>query len=182
MRQSRFQFRCQHGAASLSSSNKSVERKYTYNPKSIWQNECSPCCNYEEVTTFKPRRGRDKVIPFKRKLYLAFRILRNVKHKMLSEEGLIPLLDFSCNKSYNISTNCRYGSAGGLSPFDDTPHSVWLTAWSIKIYKYVAFQDWEDYIYIDPYVSSTILYDLLRTLIKLCTLEANSSAYNYVSR
>ena len=46
----------------------------------------------------------------------------------------------------------RFGSDGGLSPFDDTPHSVWLTAWCIKIYKYVAFQDWEDYIYIDPYI------------------------------
>ena len=48
----------------------------------------------------------------------------------------------------------RFGSDGGLSPFDNTPHSVWLTAWCIKIYKHVAFQDWEDYIYIDPYVST----------------------------
>ena len=50
----------------------------------------------------------------------------------------------------------RFGSDGGLSPYDDSPHSVWLTAWCIKIYKHVAFQDWEDYIYIDPYVRNVI--------------------------
>ena len=52
----------------------------------------------------------------------------------------------------------RFGSDGGLSPFDNTPHSVWLTAWCIKVYKHVAFQDWEDYIYIDPYVRKNKYY------------------------
>ena len=30
--------------------------------------------------------------------------------------------------------------------------SVWLTAWVVRIFTDVSFQDWEDFIYIDPKV------------------------------
>ena len=46
----------------------------------------------------------------------------------------------------------RFTSRGSLSMWDRSHPSVWLTAWCIKIFKDVSFQDWEDYIYIDPEV------------------------------
>lgn len=44
----------------------------------------------------------------------------------------------------------RFRSFGAISLFDNSSPSVWLTAWTINIFEDVAFQDWEDYIYIDP--------------------------------
>ena len=38
------------------------------------------------------------------------------------------------------------------SNWDDSKPNVWLTAWVIRIFSHVSFQDWEDYIYIDPLV------------------------------
>jgi len=46
----------------------------------------------------------------------------------------------------------RFSSRGSLSMWDRSQPSVWLTAWCIQIFKDVSFQDWEDYIYIDPEV------------------------------
>ena len=45
------------------------------------------------------------------------------------------------------TTNCT-----ALLPPKAKP-SVWLTAWVVTIFKDVSFQDWEDFIYIDPKVS-----------------------------
>jgi len=47
----------------------------------------------------------------------------------------------------------RFSSRGSLSLWDRSTPSVWLTAWCVKILRDVAFQDWEDYIYIDPAVA-----------------------------
>ena len=42
--------------------------------------------------------------------------------------------------------------AGWVSNWDNSNANVWLTAWVIRIFQDVSFQDWEDYIYIDPQV------------------------------
>ena len=39
-----------------------------------------------------------------------------------------------------------------MSNWDNSKANVWLTAWVIRIFQSVSFQDWEDYIYIDPKV------------------------------
>ena len=41
---------------------------------------------------------------------------------------------------------------GWVSNWDNSNENVWLTAWVIRIFQEVSFQDWEDYIYIDPQV------------------------------
>ena len=41
---------------------------------------------------------------------------------------------------------------GWVSNWDNSKENVWLTAWVIRIFQEVSFQDWEDYIYIDPQV------------------------------
>ena len=46
----------------------------------------------------------------------------------------------------------RFSSHGWVSNWDDSKPNVWLTAWVIRIFSHVSFQDWEDYIYIDPLV------------------------------
>ena len=46
----------------------------------------------------------------------------------------------------------RFSSHGWVSNWDDSRPNVWLTAWVIRIFSHVSFQDWEDYIYIDPLV------------------------------
>ena len=53
----------------------------------------------------------------------------------------------------------RYSSQGWLAMWDTSKPSVWLTAWCIKIFEVVGFQDWEDYLYIDPEVfGSSVLW------------------------
>jgi CD109 antigen len=47
----------------------------------------------------------------------------------------------------------RFTAQGGVTNWDRSPPSVWLTAWALRIFRHVSFQDWEDYIYIDPLVS-----------------------------
>ena len=39
-----------------------------------------------------------------------------------------------------------------LNPSIKAEPSVWLTAWVVRIFTDVSFQDWEDFIYIDPKV------------------------------
>ena len=46
----------------------------------------------------------------------------------------------------------RFTAQGGIQNWDSVPSSVWLTAWMLRIFSGVSFQDWEDYIYIDPLV------------------------------
>jgi len=46
----------------------------------------------------------------------------------------------------------RFSSQGWVSNWDNSKPNVWLTAWVIRIFQSVSFQDWEDYIYIDPAV------------------------------
>ena len=41
---------------------------------------------------------------------------------------------------------------GWVSNWDNSKANVWLTAWVIRIFQSVSFQDWEDYIYVDPQV------------------------------
>ena len=53
----------------------------------------------------------------------------------------------------------RYSSQGWVSNWDAAKPSVWLTAWSIRIFETISFQDWEDYIYVDPEIfQSSILW------------------------
>ena len=49
----------------------------------------------------------------------------------------------------------RFTSQGGVSNWDNSAPSVWLTAWVIRIFSQVSYQDWEDYIYIDPLIVSS---------------------------
>ena len=46
----------------------------------------------------------------------------------------------------------RFTAQGGIQNWDSVSSSVWLTAWMLRIFSGVSFQDWEDYIYIDPLV------------------------------
>ena len=46
----------------------------------------------------------------------------------------------------------RFSSQGWVSMWDRSKPSVWLTAYCVRIFEKVAFQDWEDYIFIDPTV------------------------------
>ena len=48
----------------------------------------------------------------------------------------------------------RCSSQGWWSNWDDSPGSVWLTGWIVQTLRHVTFQDWEDFIYIDPMVRS----------------------------
>lgn len=48
----------------------------------------------------------------------------------------------------------RFSAQGGVSNWDTSSPSVWLTAWAIRIMSHVSFQDWEDYIYVDPLVNA----------------------------
>lgn len=49
----------------------------------------------------------------------------------------------------------RFSAHGGVRNWDEAADSVWLTAWTLRIFSHVSFQDWEDYIYIDPLVVSS---------------------------
>ena len=42
--------------------------------------------------------------------------------------------------------------AGSWKNWDRSAPSVWLSAWCVRVLHAVSFQDWEDYIYIDPEV------------------------------
>ena len=44
---------------------------------------------------------------------------------------------------------------GGLKEFGKRQGSVWMTAWGLRVFAHTAFQEWEDYIYIDPRVMET---------------------------
>merc|ERR1712106_1050744 len=46
----------------------------------------------------------------------------------------------------------RFTSRGSMSMWDRSHPSVWLTAWCLKIFRDVSFQDWEDFIFVDPSV------------------------------
>ncbi len=48
-----------------------------------------------------------------------------------------------------------------VSNWDNSKANVWLTAWVIRIFQSVSFQDWEDYIYIDPKVIGSAVMWLL---------------------
>ena len=54
----------------------------------------------------------------------------------------------------------RFRTTGGLSNWDRTEPSVWLTAWVIRLLSHVKFQDWEDYVYIDPTVGFSLAFIL----------------------
>ncbi|CAB4061935.1 unnamed protein product [Lepeophtheirus salmonis] len=64
---------------------------------------------------------------------------------------------------------------GWLSNWDHSKPNVWLTAWVIRIFKAVSYQDWEDYIYIDPtVVGSAVLW-----LLNYQTEEGSFSETEY---
>ena len=42
--------------------------------------------------------------------------------------------------------------SGSWKNWDRSAPSVWLTAWCVRVLHAVSFQDWEDFIYIDPEV------------------------------
>ena len=55
----------------------------------------------------------------------------------------------------------RFSSQGWVSNWDHSQPSVWLTAYVIRILETASFQDWEDYIYIDPTVFGSAVMWLL---------------------
>ena len=55
----------------------------------------------------------------------------------------------------------RFSSLGWVSIWDKSQPSVWLTAYCIRIFEKVSFQDWEDFIYIDPMVFGSSVMWLL---------------------
>ena len=55
----------------------------------------------------------------------------------------------------------RFSSQGWVSIWDHSKPSVWLTAYTIKVLEAASFQDWEDYIYIDPKVFGSAVMWLL---------------------
>ncbi len=55
----------------------------------------------------------------------------------------------------------RFSSQGWVANWDNSKPNVWLTAWVIRIFQSVSFQDWEDYIYIDPLVMGSAVMWLL---------------------
>ena len=46
----------------------------------------------------------------------------------------------------------RFSAHGGLLNWDTSMPSVWLTAWALRTFNIIWFQDWEDFIYVDPKV------------------------------
>ena len=53
----------------------------------------------------------------------------------------------------------RFSSQGWLAIWDTAKPSVWLTSLCVRVLAHVAFQDWEDYIYIEPEViTSSVMW------------------------
>ena len=50
----------------------------------------------------------------------------------------------------------RFSAQGGIKNWDTSAPSVWLTAWALRTFSWICYQDWEDYIYIDPKVRCKI--------------------------
>ncbi|XP_037084851.1 CD109 antigen-like [Pollicipes pollicipes] len=48
----------------------------------------------------------------------------------------------------------RFGSDGAYRMWDSSPPSVWLTAWVTRIFQEAKFQDWENFLYIEPEIIS----------------------------
>ena len=65
----------------------------------------------------------------------------------------------------------RVTAQGGIKNWDSGSPSVWLTAWVLRIFSHVSFQDWEDFIYIDP-KASTIKY-----ILKIDITRSKKSMY-----
>ena len=69
----------------------------------------------------------------------------------------------------------RFSSQGWVSNWDDSKPNVWLTAWVIRTVSAVTYQDWEDYIYIDPMVvGSAVMW-----LINYQSIEGSFSETEY---
>ena len=50
----------------------------------------------------------------------------------------------------------RFSAQGGLLNWDTSTPSVWLTAWALRTFSIIWFQDWEDFIYVDPKVCTKL--------------------------
>ena len=72
-------------------------------------------------------------------------------NQLQSNWGLAKRVFEQMNIDY-AATMRRFSSHGWVSIWDTAKPSVWLTSWCIKIFQHVSFQDWEDYIYVDPQV------------------------------
>ena len=55
----------------------------------------------------------------------------------------------------------RFTSHGSWRNWDHSTESVWLSAWCLRVLYPVSFQDWEDFIYIDPQVFGNAVMWLL---------------------
>ena len=55
----------------------------------------------------------------------------------------------------------RLTSHGSWRNWDRSDPSVWLTAWCVRVLEAAQFQDWEDFIYIDPEVFGNAVMWLL---------------------
>ena len=64
---------------------------------------------------------------------------------------------------------------GWVSNWDNSKANVWLTAWVIRQFQHVSFQDWEDYIYIDP----TVMGSAVMWLINYQTADGSFSETEY---
>uniref|UniRef100_A0A1B6EA02 Alpha-2-macroglobulin domain-containing protein n=1 Tax=Clastoptera arizonana TaxID=38151 RepID=A0A1B6EA02_9HEMI len=56
----------------------------------------------------------------------------------------------------------RYNSTGSFRNWDTSLPSVWLTAWTIRVFKHATFPDWEYYLYIDPKIFNESVSWLLK--------------------
>ena len=59
----------------------------------------------------------------------------------------------------------RFSAHGGLKNWDSSGPSVWLTAWALRVYSWVGFQDWEDFVFIDPKVPKYGRVDLTKFML-----------------
>ncbi|XP_066991727.2 CD109 antigen isoform X2 [Anabrus simplex] len=71
-----------------------------------------------------------------------------------------------------------YNKKGWFKNWDLSYPSVWLTSWTIRIFKHASFQEWEEYFYIEPIIfKNTIKWILLYQNEVGCFTE--TSYYRY---
>ncbi|CAB3361002.1 Hypothetical predicted protein [Cloeon dipterum] len=53
-------------------------------------------------------------------------------------------------------------TTGAFHNWDDSPPSVWVTSWVVRLIKHASFQDWEDYFYAEPRIISMAVSFILQ--------------------
>jgi hypothetical protein len=55
----------------------------------------------------------------------------------------------------------RFSTQGWVTMWDNSGPSVWLTSWCIRIFQAASFQDWEDFFFVDPQVTTSAVMWLI---------------------